>query len=593
MCQSPLFSSGLEVANFVVASDVLRHSWFTVKELYGEINDGPSLCFSVRFKTDDRNPNYNIIAFVTWPPCARDHLQGGGGADLVSSSTLKNTFPLFEFLCTKTHPAISIHKNAIQLFDKFHGMLDSLKSQISDSKPLLVTGHGLGGSVAALFTLWLLEKMDFTKTKRPLCVTFGSPLIGDKGLQEAILQYSTWNSCFLHVVSQQDPLPRALISPNISPPTEYKPFGTFLFCSEWGRCASFEDSESILELLKATYSEVPGNQNPNQGLQFFDYAEVVRQLHRNEICKDSTTLVLQQDTQPLRAGISTQLVAIGLKQHQEQQWHRLLSNTERQERQAAIWKRQVFDPSKKLNDMKINMARLEWYKKLSKDKGTGYYDSYKNETNTSDLDVVKYKRILTCYWEELVAEVDKKPQKEGATFRTRWLFGGTNYRRMTEPLFIAEHYKNGKSDYIKTGRSEHYKLLEQWYNEDQEKAASDPLSKKANVKASLTDDSCFWARVEEARISCKLLSNGDSSVSTKNIHKANLIEFEADVLGMLENYAVTPEIFLRNSSFMQWWSEYEEIIRKNFMGTAYVSRLTNWMRNRGYRDYASGNLLIP
>ncbi|KAB1223059.1 hypothetical protein CJ030_MR2G022338 [Morella rubra] len=482
MCQSPLFSSGLEVANFVVASDVLRHSWFTVKELYGEINDGPSLRFSVRFKTDDRNPNYNIIAFVTWPPCARDHLQGGGGADLVSSSTLKNTFPLFEFLCTKTHPAISIHKNAIQLFDKFHGMLDSLKSQ------------------------------------------------------------------FL-----SNPLPRALISPNISPPTEYKPFGTFLFCSEWGRCASFEDSESILELLKATYSEVPGNQNPNQA-----------KISELEIMK-----------------------------YNEQQWHTLLSKTERQERQAAIWKRQVFDPSKKLNDMKINMARLEWYKKLSKDKGTGYYDSYKNETNTSDLDVVKYKRILTCYWEELVAEVDKKPQKEGATFRTRWLFGGTNYRRMTEPLFIAEHYKNGKSDYIKTGRSEHYKLLEQWYNEDQEKAASDPLSKKANVKASLTDDSCFWALVEEARISCKLLSNGDSSVSTKNIHKANLIEFEADVLGMLENYAVTPEIFLRNSSFMQWWSEYEEIIRKNFMGTAYVSRLTNWMRNRGYRDYASGNLLIP
>ncbi|KAB1223083.1 hypothetical protein CJ030_MR2G022314 [Morella rubra] len=266
----------------------------------------------------------------------------------------------------------------------------------------------------------------------------------------------------------------------------------------------------------------------------------------------------------------------------------LCVSIERQERQGAIWKRQIFDPSKKLNDMKINMAQLEWYKKLSKDKGTGYYDSYKNETNTGDLDVVKYKRILTCYWEELVAEVDKKPQKEGATFRTRWLFGGTNYRRMIEPLDIAEYYRSGRSDYIEKGRTKHYKLLEQWHNEDEKLAASDPVSKKANVEASLTDDSCFWARVEEARISCKLLRNGESSVLTEN-HKASLIEFEAYVLGMLKNYAVTPEIFLPKSSFMQWWREYAEIIGKDVMGTAYISFLTDLMRNGRYSEYASGN----
>lgn len=84
----------------------------------------------------------------------------------------------------------------------------------------------------------------------------------------------------------------------------------------------------------------------------------------------------------------------------------------------VILKRHVFDPSKKLNDMKINMAYLEWYKKYFKDTGIGYYDSYKNLGNLSDLNVVRYKKILTCYWEEMVDEVEKKPQKEGDSFHT-------------------------------------------------------------------------------------------------------------------------------------------------------------------------------
>ena len=107
--------------------------------------------------------------------------------------------------------------------------------QIDNSKPLIITGNSLGESVASLFTLWLLKKINFSITKRPLCITFGSPLIGDNGLQNAILNYPTWSSCFSHVVSHQDPVPGVLISLHNPPATKstsqtnvYKPFGTFL-----------------------------------------------------------------------------------------------------------------------------------------------------------------------------------------------------------------------------------------------------------------------------------------------------------------------------------------------------------------------------
>ena len=191
--------------------------------------------------------------------------------------------------------------------------------QIDNSKVLIITGNSLGGSVATLFTLWLLETIDFSITKRPLCITFGSPLIGDNGLQNAILKYPTWNSCFLHVVSDQDLVPRVLISPHNPPTTElalqtnvYKPFGTFLLCSEFG-CGCFEDSQTILELLMATYSEGPGNQNPNQVLEI--YRKIVEYLNRKVICGDTTGL-LQWTTPPLRAGIIIQFVATGLMRPQ-------------------------------------------------------------------------------------------------------------------------------------------------------------------------------------------------------------------------------------------------------------------------------------
>lgn len=54
---------------------------------------------------------------------------------------------------------------------------------ISSSK-LIITGVALGGSIASLFTLLLLESID-SKNKKPICITFGSLLIGDKILQQA------------------------------------------------------------------------------------------------------------------------------------------------------------------------------------------------------------------------------------------------------------------------------------------------------------------------------------------------------------------------------------------------------------------------
>lgn len=172
---------------------------------------------------------------------------------------------------------------------------------------LIITGDALGGSVASLFTLFLLDFLDLTKAKRPLCITFGSPLLGDEDLQNAISQFSTWSSCFLHVVSNHDPLPRMFLNH-----TAYCPFGTFLFCSESDGCACSGDLATVSKLLEAT--AVPNIPSNSHSL-LFDYKETVDHLI-NQANLKAMSMLITENTESLRGSFVAQLEAIGVVQIQ-------------------------------------------------------------------------------------------------------------------------------------------------------------------------------------------------------------------------------------------------------------------------------------
>ncbi|KAM7509954.1 hypothetical protein LguiB_008829 [Lonicera macranthoides] len=246
-------------------------------------------------------------------------------------------------------------------------------------------------------------------------------------------------------------------------------------------------------------------------------------------------------------------------------------------------KRNVVDPKRKLNDIKISMAFLEWYKKVTVNQG-GYYDGYKHagtkDEKMSKAEIVRHQIILTQYWKHKVEEADQMPQKEAVSFRTSWLYAGTNYRRMVEPLDISDYYMRGKRDYINSERSEkfkHYKLMEKWFNDDK-KPPSQTSYPNEREKASLTEDSCFWAHVEEAVISFGVLKNGEISQANKNLAALDLIEFEDYVMGLIRNCSVSPEIFLAKSTFMKWWKEYKEY-KEGIIGISYNSSLAKFLRD--------------
>ncbi|KAK4774691.1 hypothetical protein SAY86_009626 [Trapa natans] len=292
----PRFNCGLDLSSLVVSSDLLHHSWNAISELHTDPrrNLGSSPAFLRYRETQVRN--YRLIAFSA----SAKHLHGGG--DLIPSSDV----PEFRFICSKSNPDFSIDRAAMSLFDSARQDLSTLKAQVQDgakSTAYLITGHSLGGSIASLFTLWLLDSLNPVTTKRPLCITYGSPLLGDCGFQQAISQYPAWNSCFLHAVHKDDHIP------TISPQTTYRPFGSYLFLSSSGM-ACFEAPTSS-ELLERTKPE----RRDNMELVDFDYGPTVKYLRHNYVCKDTMKLS-GRETDSYKAGIVLQLTAIGVLQNE-------------------------------------------------------------------------------------------------------------------------------------------------------------------------------------------------------------------------------------------------------------------------------------
>jgi len=202
-----------------------------------------------------------------------------------------------------------VHQGALKIF--LHIMENTdfktklqiyINSKQTQHKPIIFVGHSLGGAVATLVTLWVLEKklkqsspFCYTlKNVSPFCITFGCPLVGDERLVQAIGR-EHWGGNFCHVVSKHDIVPRMLLAPleSISKPliaifsywqgidvhdtfvqdacrtlltsvldslresdgivtkSPYRPFGTYLFCSSNG-ATCIENPETVLTMLHWT-----------------------------------------------------------------------------------------------------------------------------------------------------------------------------------------------------------------------------------------------------------------------------------------------------------------------------------------------------
>lgn len=101
--------------------------------------------------------------------------------------------------------------------------MDSLLRDIQSGYRIVLCGHSLGGSIAAVLTLRLLEAYANTfgmHGQPPIyCFTFGSPLVGSESLQECV-EACGWTSQFHHIILDGDWVPPFYRSSAVLPVTQ-------------------------------------------------------------------------------------------------------------------------------------------------------------------------------------------------------------------------------------------------------------------------------------------------------------------------------------------------------------------------------------
>lgn len=194
---------------------------------------------------------------------------------------------------------------------------------VRNNKAVAFVGHAVGGAVASLVTLSLLSSYpSICNTRSLLCITFGSPLLGDEALSAAVLKQK-WAHRFCHLVSTADPLPGSLLPPILSDgsldrkiaqlcqvivdqnSSSYSPLGTFFFCSK-ERAVAVDNPASVVQLLRylASSSTISSSDHLDYGCLVLNISQQF--LRRGRIVE--STLGSSYDT-----GIYLAIEALGLK----------------------------------------------------------------------------------------------------------------------------------------------------------------------------------------------------------------------------------------------------------------------------------------
>eukprot|EP00253_Pinus_taeda_P015146 PITA_15146 len=192
---TPLFTVGQDIATFLVSCGILPKAW-----------EESCLAYECEGVAYVAFPSfYNIEGFIV-----KGSKYGEGNIEA------HNNFFSGCVNGNGDQPAL-VHQGALNLFIHIMENTDfQAKMQVyTDSKqrklkPVIFVGHSIGGAVATLATLWILQKR--LRQNSPFCITFGCPLVGDVNLVEAVGR-ENWAGNFLHVVSKNDIVPRMLLAP--------------------------------------------------------------------------------------------------------------------------------------------------------------------------------------------------------------------------------------------------------------------------------------------------------------------------------------------------------------------------------------------
>ncbi|KAJ6868839.1 hypothetical protein NC651_033820 [Populus alba x Populus x berolinensis] len=442
-------------------------------------------------------------------------------------------------------------------FKRFEAVLanprfkDEVEKAVADRRQVVFTGHSSGGAIAILATAWFLEVYNRQSSDfiAPLCLTFGSPLVGDYIINIAIRR-EKWSRYFVNFVMRYDIVPRISLSPLSSikqqlqrvldyfnqnaqqPPNDapdfyetvvknassvanyaackitrstnplletvssfvelspYRPFGTYVFCSGTGKLVVISNPDAVLQVLfyssqlsTGEEKETVAQASLRDHLGYEKYLQkhlktpAVTSLfhHRQE------ALALSSNVESVeREKVEEALNDLGLSGRA-----RLCLRAAEALEKQKLRNQATVDGKKK--DIKNWLGKLQEYQSKCAHK-VGYYDAFKSSEEEEDFHANVARLELAGIWDVIIEMLKRYELPDEFEGLEEWIGLGTRYRRLVEPLDIANYYRHLKNEdtgpYMGKGRPRRYKCTQKWRQHAEQLPDEIP-------------ESCFWAEVEE------------------------------------------------------------------------------------------------
>ncbi|KQJ89078.1 hypothetical protein BRADI_4g23367v3 [Brachypodium distachyon] len=527
---------------------------------------------------------------------------------------------------------VAVQALALRCFLKLCGSpeFQMLLNQIR-GKGVVFTGHSLGGAIATLAALHYLcissSSSAYATAPPVLCVTFGSPLLGNEALSRAILR-ERWGGNFCHVVSQHDVVPRLLFCPLDAVPVRiivglqlqqwpgctrhvgtvtnsvedaeqealqqliqahsrvvameqklaapemrggspYRPFGAYVLCSPDG-AACVDGLTAAVQMLYATFAAkcVSGSVKSLEAAHSC-YGDLVLKMPQHLVLKRrprAVDVLAAVSNSNYDAGISLALEASGIDGEATgattvRHW---LKASKRAGRSPSL---NCAGLATRLGRITPCRAQIEWYK-ASFDGDTGYYDAFKQRRSPKKFHKANIYRIkLGQFWDGVLTMLETSQLPHDFHRRAKWVNAARFYQLLVEPLDIADYHRNNlhktRGSYITHGRERRYELFDKWWKgkgtftgctSDTSTTASRTRSKYAG----LTQDPCFWARVEDAREQTESAAAGHDAVALAT-KLESLREFEHYAAELVESKEVSIDVLAPQSSYSLWLEEWKEL----------------------------------
>ncbi|KAI6675310.1 hypothetical protein NL676_003216 [Syzygium grande] len=458
------------------------------------------------------------------------------------------------------------------------------------NKQIIFAGHSSGGPIAICAAVWFLEEFVRSKEKqtppRPLCLTFGSPLTTDRTFCHAV-QREGWSDCFVHFVTKLDIVPRILLAPpsssrellkeivSFSEPhhepvsidnlaslfsnvmknascvashaaceltgskhtlfdtmsrfvklSPYRPCGKYVFCTETGRLVVVKNPDAVLQMLFYSLqinSETELQKRAEESLKaHWTYEDALNRslAPHSVVCLENLReLPLSSDDAALSdlnlfAPARLCLRAAGELEKKKQDNQRRIKD--------------------KMGEIKSALNALEKYRNASKQDGVGYYDAFKLQKKEEDFKANVKRLELAAIWDEIVELLRQEQLPDGFEADEEWVALGTRFRRLVEPIDIANYYRHSRDDvagpYLERGRRpSRYRFTQKWREHAE------------HLQADSSGESSFWAKVEE-------LKNKPWDKIRKDV-----LDLGDRLKNWYGNKEVESDVFLEKSTLVEWW----------------------------------------